>query len=264
MVGWPPRSAFQCARVADGRAHVVAQGGDVAAVRDWASVTKVAAALAVARCVAGGAVRLDDPAGPPGATLAHLLSHSSGLGLEADDRTTTVGSRRVYSNVGIDRACVAAGATGPAGPWVERTALAPLGLAASAVPGRPSSGGCGPVTDMVALGVAWLTDVVVDATTRRQFLAPFLPDLDGVVPGFGRFTPCWWGLGVELHGTKRHWMGSVASASAFGHFGASGTLLLVDPTRSLVVAAAAGEPFGPWAVDLWPHWTDEVLTRYGA
>lgn len=257
-------SAFQCARVEDGRAHVVAQGGDVAAVRDWASVTKVAAALAVARRVASGAVRLEEPAGPPGATLAHLLSHSSGLGLEADDRTVPVASRRVYSNVGIDRACAVAGATAFAGSWVERTALAPLGLTASAVPGRPSSGGRGPVCDIVALGAAWLSDAVVEESTRQRFLAPFLPELDGVVPGFGRFVPCWWGLGVELHGAKRHWMGVLASERAFGHFGASGTLLLVDPTRRLVVAAAAGAPFGPWAVELWPHWTDEIVARFGA
>ena len=49
----------------------------------WASVTKLLTALAVLVAVEEETVALDQPAGPPGATVAHLLAHASGLGPEA-------------------------------------------------------------------------------------------------------------------------------------------------------------------------------------
>jgi CubicO group peptidase (beta-lactamase class C family) len=259
MVGWPAGSAFQFVRVDGSDLDVVAHGGDIDGVRHWASVTKLAAALAVARCVDRGAVSLDEPAGPPGATLAHLLAHASGLGLEEADRQGPPGARRVYSNVGIDLACSVAGAPTAAGEWIENLVFEPLGVNAT-VRGRPSSGAAGSVCDLVALGRAWLNGDLISDATRHAFLTPFMPALSGVVPGFGRFDPCWWGLGPELHGTKAHWMGTVFSPASFGHFGSSGAMLLVDPVRATILAAAAGAPFGGWAVDLWPAWTDSLAT----
>src|SRR5687767_190463 len=45
----------------------------------WASVTKLATALAVLVAVEEGVVDLEEPAGPEGATVRHLLAHASGL-----------------------------------------------------------------------------------------------------------------------------------------------------------------------------------------
>ncbi len=54
--------------------------------------------------------------------------------------------------------------------------------------------------------------------------------LDGVLPGFGRYEPNDWGLGFELRDAKEpHWTGRGNSSSCFGHFGASGGFLWVDP-----------------------------------
>ena len=56
------------------------------------------------------------------------------------------------------------------------------------------------------------------------------PGLAGVLPGFRRFDPCDWGLGVEIRGRKQpHWTGAANSPSTFGHFGRSGSFLWVDP-----------------------------------
>ena len=45
----------------------------------WASVTKLLTGLAVLVAVEEGTVDLDEPAGPQGSTLRHLLAHASGL-----------------------------------------------------------------------------------------------------------------------------------------------------------------------------------------
>src|SRR5690242_3646305 len=65
----------------------------------WASVTKLLSGLAVLVAVEEGTVDLDEPAGPPGSTLRHLLAHASGLPVGA-----APGRRRVYSNEAIEAA----------------------------------------------------------------------------------------------------------------------------------------------------------------
>ena len=56
----------------------------------------------------------------------------------------------------------------------------------------------------------------------------------GVVPGVGRFDPCDWGFGFELHdGKDPHWMAAASSAATFGHFGGAGTFFWVDPVAGL-------------------------------
>ena len=242
----------------DGPRTLVSEG-DLDVARRWASVTKAAVAFGAAAMVAAREVEYGLTAGPEGATLAHLLAHASGLGLEASDRTMAVGSRRIYSNVGIDLAVEALAHGQPHGTWMRDWVFAPLEMTDTKLLGRAAFGVVGPLTDVAALGTALASSGAIE-TSRAQMVAPFLPELAGVVPGFGRFDPCWWGLGVEVHGAKRHWMGSVATSSAYGHFGQSSTLLLVDPDASLVVAAASEEPFGAWARDLWPRWMDEVMT----
>ena len=88
-----------------------------------------------------------------------------------------------------------------------------------------------------------------------------VPGLAGLVPGVGRFDPCDWGLGFELHDGKRpHWMGDRRSPGAFGHFGASGCFLWVDPAAGLATAAVSDRSFddGKWAMATWPPWSDRL------
>src|SRR4051812_23022304 len=62
------------------RAGLVAQRGTVDRTLPWASVTKPLTAATVLVAVDRGLVRLEEPAGPPGSTVRHLLAHASGLG----------------------------------------------------------------------------------------------------------------------------------------------------------------------------------------
>jgi CubicO group peptidase (beta-lactamase class C family) len=255
---WPAGSSLVVRRLSPASSHDIAVIGDVEAVRPWASVTKVAVAFAAARAVSSGAAAYEDPVGPAGSTLAHLLAHASGLGLEAGDPSMAVGARRIYSNAGIDLAAEhLAGEPGAAG-WLSRNVSEELGLDVTFA-GRPAAGAQGSVLDIASVAEALAVGRGIEDSVRKTALSPYLPDITGVVPGFGRFDPCWWGLGVELHGNKNHWMGTVASPTAYGHFGQSGALVLVDPDTRLLVAAAAGEPFGEWARATWPTWINDVL-----
>src|SRR5690606_26976498 len=77
---WPVDNAAG-ALVTD--AGVVATHGDVDRVYELASVTKLLVSRAVLVAVEEEAIALDEPAGPPGATVAHLLAHASGIAFDS-------------------------------------------------------------------------------------------------------------------------------------------------------------------------------------
>ncbi len=253
---WPGSPAFVVAHVDGSQVTPLLTHGDLDAVRPWASVSKVAVGLGVMRAVEAGLVSLNDAVGPPGATLAHLLSHASGLGYEVSDRVVPVGTRRVYSNCGIDHAAAHVAEADPL-EWLRDSVLRPLALPATDVEERVAAGVHGPTSALVRVGAELLSPTLMSLAARDTMITPFLPLLDGITPPFGRQTPNFWGLGPEIRGAKRHWMGDWPDAS-FGHFGRSGALLLCDPTTQVVVAATSTEPFGPWAVALWPTWINEI------
>ena len=57
-----------------GRTGVLGAAGPVDLPRPWASVTKILSALAVLDVVHEGLLGLDEPAGPTGSTVRHLLA----------------------------------------------------------------------------------------------------------------------------------------------------------------------------------------------
>jgi CubicO group peptidase (beta-lactamase class C family) len=258
--GWPVGSSAMVFGLRDGIVEVRGEAGDLDERRAWASVSKLAVALAFGVEHDWGLHDFTESVGPHGATIADLLSHSSGLGLEKDDPVSPIATRRVYSNYGVDLAVGAVVGERDAAPWLGQRVFTPLGLTSARLEDRPASGVVGSTRDLATLAVAWLRPDGVAIPTRERMIAPYRPELDGVVPGFGRFTPCPWGLGPELAGQKHHWMGDWPPES-FGHFGQSGALVLLNARENLGVVATATQPFGPWAVDLWPRWTSAVRQR---
>jgi len=254
--GWPGQPAIVVGQVRGGELTILRSSGDLEERRPWASVSKLCAGVAALRAVEAGEHSLDEPAGPEGSTLAHLLSHASGLGFELEDRVVPVGTRRVYSNAGIDLMGTLLAPGDPAA-WVRSTVLEPLGLITATLDGRISADVVGSTLDMVTLAQELLAPSLLTPAMNETMRTPFLPELAGITPPFGRQVPNWWGLGPELKGTKEHWMGHWPAAS-FGHFGRSGSMLLVDPTTGLFICATSTEDFGPWAVALWPTWVDDV------
>jgi len=242
--------------------------GDAGRVHAWASVTKPATALAVLVAVEEGTLSLDDPAGPPGSTVRHLLAHASGLGPEPGPAVEVPGVRRIYSNAGYgvlagvleDRAGM------PFAEYLAAGVLEPLGMAGTSLvgptPGAAAAGLAGPLDDLVALGREWARPTLVSETTWSDAVSVQFACLAGVLPGFGPFDPCDWGLGVEIRGAKHpHWTGNGNSRATYGHFGQSGSFLWIDPVAGVLCAGLADRPFGVWASRAWPALADAVLAE---
>jgi CubicO group peptidase (beta-lactamase class C family) len=262
--GWDAPDA-RAAVVGGGGAGVLETRGDAALRGDWASVTKLVTALAVLVAVEEEVVDLDEPAGPPGSTVRHLLSHASGLAFDEDRVMAEPGRRRIYSNVGFEELGRLVGdrAGMPFGVYLTEGVLAPLGMAGTTLDGSPASGLLGPLDDLVRLATELLDPSLVSQSTMRAATKVAFPNLSGVLPGFGRHDPLDWGLGFEIRDAKSpHWTGRHNSPATFGHFGASGSFLWVDPDAGLACAALSGRDFGQWAKKAWPATSDVVLARH--
>lgn len=230
----------------------------------WASVTKLLAALAVLVAVEEDTVSLDDPAGPAGSTLRHLLAHASGLAPDDDGVLAPPATRRIYSNRGIEVALerVATAASMPWEEYLSAGVLEPLGLSGTKVVGSPAYGATGPLTDLIRLASELQRPTLIAPATWATATTPAWPGLPGVLPGFGKQDANDWGLGVELRAQKSpHWTGSRNSPATFGHFGRSGSFLWVDPAIGWACCGLADAAFGPWAARAWPALSDAVVAE---
>ncbi|MDQ2726300.1 MAG: beta-lactamase family protein [Actinomycetota bacterium] len=249
-----------------GPGGVIASHGPTGQVFRLASVTKLLTTTALLVAVEEGTVDLDDPAGPPGSTLRHLLAHASGLGRDDDRVLAPPGTRRIYSNRGIEvAAATLEAASGVAfATYLREAVLDPLGMTATRVDGSPASAGTAPLVDLMALARELLAPTVVAPETLAAATAVTFPNLDGVLPGFGHQSPNDWGVGFEIRDHKSpHWTGTTNTAATFGHFGLAGSFVWVDPTARLAGVGLSDTDFGPWAADAWPPLADAVLARYG-
>lgn len=251
-------------------AGVVARGGGLethgprGAELRWASVTKLLAGLAVLVAVEEGTVDLDEPAGPEGSTLRHLLAHASGLSPEAGPPLMPPEKRRIYSNYGIELAAalVAERAGMDFADYFRGAVAEPLALAGG-LHGSPAWGYRGPLDDLLAFAQELLAPTLVAVETLAEATSVQFPGLSGVLPSWGRMEPNDWGLAFELRDAKSpHWAGTLASARTFGHFGAAGTFLWVDPDAGLALGVLTDREFGDWAKDAWPPFSDSVFGEY--
>jgi CubicO group peptidase (beta-lactamase class C family) len=246
--------------------EVVATRGSVDSEFPWASVTKLLTGLTLLVALEEGTVDLDEPAEPPGATLRHLLSHASGLPVDGSEPIAKPGSRRIYSNTGIELAAqlLATRAEMPFADYFAHAVADPLGLRGR-LGGSPAHAYRGPLDDLLALGRELLAPTLVAPETLAEATAVQFPGLSGILPGLGRMEPNDWGLTFEIRDAKSpHWTGSRNSPATFGHFGASGTFLWVDPDAGLACGVLTGRPFGDWAKEAWPALSDAVLGEAGA
>jgi CubicO group peptidase (beta-lactamase class C family) len=253
--GWP------CAHAAVAVAgRVEALHGDPGRVFRWASVTKLATAIAVLVAVEEGIVDLDEPAGPPGSTIRHLLAHASGLPFDDETPVSKPGARRIYSNAGFEVLARVVGehAEMPFAEYFEGVWGFELGGSAAA--GVEES-----LSTLLTVARELLEPRRVARETFDEAVAVQFPGLDGVLPGFGRMVTNDWGLGFELRDAKApHWTGAGNSAGTFGHFGGSGSFLWVDPEQGVALVCLTDLEFGDWAKDAWPRLSDAVLAELSA
>jgi CubicO group peptidase (beta-lactamase class C family) len=246
-----------------GPGGVIVTHGETGRRFRWASVTKLATALCVLVAAERGTLDLDESAGPPGSTVRHLLSHASGLPFNGDRPLAAPATRRIYSNTGFDLLgeLVAERTAAPFPAALESWILEPLGMGATVLLERPSKGVSGPLDDLAALARELLRPTLLPRDALARATAVAFPGLAGMLPGVGRFDPCDWGLGFELHdGKLPHWMAAANSPATFGHFGGSGTFLWVDPVADLAVVVLTDRDYGPWALEAWPVFSGAVLS----
>src|SRR6266516_7589233 len=96
---WPAESVAVAALARGGE---LGRRGDASRVFRWASVTKPVVAVAALVAAEEGTIDLDEPAGPPGSTIRHLLANASGLPFDAGAPIAKPGARRIYSNAGFE------------------------------------------------------------------------------------------------------------------------------------------------------------------
>ena len=259
---WPVERVS--AAVIDKRGEVHVHGDETHEYR-LASISKVITAWAVLVACEEGTVSLEDAVGHEGCTLRHLLAHAGGYSFDGESPITSPGKRRTYSNTGYELAAAHLAEASGFEFWhyVSEAVFAPLGIVASEQAGSAAKDAR---LDIVGLSL-FLAELrrprLVSRETFIDAVSPQFAELEGVVPGVGRFDPCPWGLGPELRGDKwPHWTAQSNSSATYGHFGGSGTFVWVDPLADVACAVLTEREFDEWALAHWPEFSDAVLNEF--
>lgn len=226
-----------------------------------ASVSKPLTAYAVLVAVEEETLALDQPAGPSDATIAHLLSHSSGLALDGGV-IAQPGKRRIYSNAGFDvlGQTLAEHTSLGIERYLAEAVLDPLGMTATSLDGSPATAVTSTVDDLARFAAELLDPQILAAETHRRATTVAFAGLEGLVPGYGKQSPNDWGLGFEVRGHKApHWTGSGNDPATFGHFGRSGTFVWIDPAVGAALVVLTDREFEAWAKARWPPLADRVI-----
>lgn len=260
--GWPVDNAAVAVVAASG--DVLGAAGPQEREFRLASVTKLLTAYATLIAVEEGAVEWDQPAGPAGSTVRHLVAHVSGLAFDEHQVMAQPGTRRMYSNAGFEvLADTIHEASGiPFAEYLTEAVLSPLEMTSSRLAGTAGAGGVSTCADLARFAAELQAPTLVSASTLAEATSVAYPGLAGVLPGYGYQKENDWGLGFEIRDHKSpHWTGKGSSPRTFGHFGQSGTFLWVDPDAGVACVALADRAFGQWAIDAWPAFTDAVLAE---
>ena len=198
---------------------------------------------------------LDDPAGPPGSTVRHLLAHASGLGPDSAEPLAAPGRRRIYSNIGYEILADTVAATRSAcpSPTISRRRARPPPYDRHRAPARelPGVGGAGPAARPARPGRR--APGAAPGGTRPPWRPPPRspsPACPACCPASGASTPAT-GASASRCATAKapHWTGTRNSPATFGHFGQAGGFLWVDPERRRGVRGAVRPGLRPVGVD---------------
>lgn len=260
---WPADNAVSA--VIDGSGQMLDSVGDLNRKYPLASVTKLLSAYAFLLALEEEAISLDDPAGPEGSTVHHLLAHTSGYDFDSETIRFKPGSRRGYSNTGFE--VLAEHLQRSSGiefnEYISEALFLPLGMNDTTLDGSSAKDGISTAADLSRFAAELLTPTLLASETLKNATSVHFPDRIGILPGYGRQEPNDWGLGFEIRGTKNpHWTGKDHPATTFGHFGQSGTFLWVDPEHRLACVTLTDKAFGPWAAERWSDYNNGVLQEF--
>ena len=255
LASWPCSTVAAAAIAPNGTIH---RHGDTGQVFELASITKLLTAATVHVAIEEGSVGLDDELDDRGATLADVLAHAGGFapnGTVLEDP----GMRRIYSNGGYELIAEhVANATEMAfADYMHEGIFSALGMNSAQLTRSAAFGAQASVEDLL-LFVTGLPSLLAPSTLATM-TTPHLPELIGVLPGYGRQAPNTWGLGPEIRATKDpHWTSPDNDPATWGHFGQTGTFLWVDPSVQVTLITLTDKPFGDWAIPRWPTFSGDV------
>lgn len=260
VAGWPPNNVA----VAVVASTTTFTHGDIDRDYRVASVSKLLTAYAALVAVEEGTTSLDEPVGQDGCTLEHLLAHAGGYPFEGTQPVNAAGRKRIYSNTGYDMiaAHIETRSSIPFARYLRESVFEPLGMASTLLAGSAAKDVHSTVRDLAAFVTEMRRPTLLSHSTWLKATTPHFPELEGIVPGVGRFSPCWWGLGPELKGHKHpHWLGERNSASTFGHFGGAGTFVWVDPVADVGCVMLSDLGFDDWGLTYWPTFNDAIVAK---
>lgn len=268
LESWPvPAVSAALVTTSGGSPATRARFGDPARVQELASVTKLLVAYAALVAVEEGAIELDEPAGPSGSTVRHLLAHASGTAFGERTAAAEVGAKRIYSSAGFEMLAdhVAERTTIDFPTYLHEAVAVPLGMSSTVLAGPAGHGARSSLGDMEAFATELLSPRLVSAGLLAEATTVQYDGLAGILPGYGSQRPNDWGLGFEIRdGKDPHWTGTQNSPGTFGHFGQSGTFLWVDPSISAAAVVLADRAFGDWAKPLWTELGDVLVAEAGS
>lgn len=132
--------------------------------------------------------------------------------------------------------------------------------------GIPWGGYFGTTTDVVRFATSFLPGRgrPLSDETAREMTTDQVRGLPGGVESAGiHWQHGAWGIGWEVKGPKRnHWTGAKTAPETYCHWGQSGTLVWVDPTRELGVAVFANRTVRqPWPLrpPRWGQLSDAIV-----
>ena len=236
--------------------------GDTARTTRIASVSKLLTAWAAHVAIEEGSTTLETPVGQDGCTLAHLLAHAGGYSFDGDTPIVSPARKRIYSNTGYEMISehIESVTEIAFSEYLNDAVFSPLGMASSSLNGSGAKDVVSCVDDLVEFALELRNPRLISAATAQIVTTSQFAELEGVVPGVGRFSPCNWGLGPEIHGAKHpHWMGTRNSASTFGHFGGTGSFIWHDPVSNVSCIGLCRVEFDNWALHYWPQFFDAML-----
>lgn len=187
--------------------------------------------------------------------IQELLAHCSGLAANEAKILCAPRQKRIYSNFGYELlAAVLEKKTGiEFYTWLHSQVLSPLAITEVSYTASPAWGISGKISDLAIFALEAACPQYLAPSFQSLWFSPFIPNLPGILPGWGHQRDNLWGLGPEIKGDKRpHWLASEFSAESYGHFGQSGSFLWVDPQVKKAGFFLGEQRFGKIHQQLWP------------
>ncbi|CAM5408114.1 hypothetical protein TPAU25S_02646 [Tsukamurella paurometabola] len=166
LAQWPVENAAGALLRTDD-ARTVDGYGDLDAEYELASVTKLLVAYGILVAIEEEAIRLDQPVGPPGSTVEHLLAHASGLAFDSDEVVAAPATQRIYSSYGYELvARLVEEETGIGFPdYLREAVFGPLGMTRSSLPGPAGHGARSTVADLTRFAAEVAAPTLLDPRT---------------------------------------------------------------------------------------------------